>query len=58
MARTLPVECVSSVSKTFTSLWLALGLSPVRSQEPTLGSHPRVSDMTWNVTHAFELHSL
>ena len=34
----------------FTLLWLALEFFPVRSQEPTLGSHPRDVLETWDMT--------
>ena len=49
-----PTVCLWSVSSlnipSFTVLGLPPQLIPVWSQEPTLGSHSRVSDMTWDVT--------
>ena len=42
--------CFSLNKPSSTSLWLDLEFCPVQSQEPTLGGHPRNSDVTWDVT--------
>ena len=49
-AHTLSVEWVSPRIKLFTLLWLSLEFFPLRSQKLTLGSRPRVSSETWDVT--------
>ena len=43
------VDCVSSLNKPFTLLWLTLEFSPALSQEPTLSDVLRDSNMTWDV---------
>ena len=42
--------CFLPDNPSFTSLWLALEFFPAGTQEPSLGSYPRDSDVSWDVT--------
>lgn len=46
MDYTLATECVSSLNKPFTLLWMALEFFPAQSQEPTLAAIPGIQ--TWS----------